>query len=119
MIGLVGSVCVEKAWAQATSSHGNVLAYEASMKCFVANGHAAGLRNRAGQPRQAAAYDASARVAFDAATNLGRTLGYTNRRINQDFGLVQSRELPPMVADTAYFQRAVATCRALGLMPQI
>lgn len=93
-------------------------AYEAALKCFVANGHASGLRTRAGQTSLAAAYDASARTSFDAATRLGRRLGYSGQRIDQDFGIVQARELPQMVTDTAYFRQAVATCRALGLMPR-
>ncbi|MGA0546826.1 hypothetical protein ACO2Q1_16265 [Brevundimonas sp. VNH65] len=103
--------------AQATP-RGNALAYEAALKCFVANGHASGLRARAGEPQRAAAYDLSARQSFDAATRLGQLLGYSNQRISQDFGLVQSRELPAMVADAAYFRQTVATCRALGLMPR-
>jgi hypothetical protein len=101
----------------ATATKATPEAYAAAMKCFVANGHAEGMKQRSGDAAAAARYEAGSRASFDAALKLGQTLGYTNRRMNQDFEMVQVRELPPMVTDTDYFRRAVATCRTLGLMP--
>lgn len=95
----------------------NENAYAAAMKCFVANGRATGMRQRAGDAAGAARYEASGRSSFDAAMQLGRRLGYPNHRMNQDFDLVQLRELPLMVSDAAYFREAVTMCRSLGLMP--
>tara|TARA_R110002051_G_scaffold269600_1_gene329789 strand:- start:4808 stop:5197 length:390 start_codon:yes stop_codon:yes gene_type:complete len=91
-------------------------AYEAALKCFVANGRAIGLQERAGDLESAARYEQKARLSFDAAVRLGQSLGFSGTRINQDLGIAQGRELPQMVSDTVYFERAVATCRALGLM---
>lgn len=118
MLALSSLVCSGLAVAQsATTAKATPEAYAAAMKCFVANGHAEGMKQRSGDTAAAARYEAGSRASFDAALKLGKTLGYSNRRMNQDFEMVQVRELPPMVTDTDYFRRAVTTCRTLGLMP--
>jgi hypothetical protein len=94
----------------------NRMAYEASMKCFVADGVARSDAMDRGQQALAASFDSKAREAFADAVKLGAVLGFDNAHINQDFGLAQSRELPKMMADSAYFRGAVGTCKALGLM---
>lgn len=86
------------------------------MKCFVANGHAMGGRERAGDSAKAAYYETKARQSFDTAVKLGNALGFTGLRINQDFGMVQARELPTIVKDESYFLSIAATCKAMGLM---
>jgi len=94
------------------------MAYEHAMKCFIANGHASGVLARSGaSPKTIDAYEVSARQAFDAALKLGGALGYSKQRITEDFGLTQTRELPPLVSDATYYSKAKATCRSLGLMP--
>lgn len=90
--------------------------YVSGMKCFVANGHAAGLRRRAGDEAKATFYEAKGKEAFDVAVGAGKTLGYDSGKISSDFGLTQARELPAMVTDKPYFLKAVADCKALGLM---
>ncbi|HEY4942286.1 MAG TPA: hypothetical protein VII56_12735 [Rhizomicrobium sp.] len=121
LLGLVALTltAADSALANSTDdavARANAMAYEASMKCFVANGHAIGLRKRAGDEAKAALSEAKARQSFDTAQKLGRLLGFSDDRINQDFALAQTRELPPMVTDDSYFLKAVATCKALGLM---
>jgi hypothetical protein len=91
----------------------SAMAYEAAMKCFVVNGTAIGEQR---DTRAKAAYEAKARYSFDVAVRLGEALGYSGDRITQDFGLMQTRELPKLVADPAHIREAVATCKALGLM---
>lgn len=91
-------------------------AYDSSLRCFVANGRAIGVQERAGDAQAAARYEQKARLSFDTALRLGQSLGFSGTRINQDLGIAQGRELPQMVNDRRYFEQAVATCRALGLM---
>lgn len=115
-IALAVSLGANAVGADDATARANTMAYRAAMKCFVANGHAVGLRQRAGDTAKAAVYESKARLSFDTAVKLGRALGYSGDRINEDFGLAQTRELPPMVTDQRYFISAVATCKALGLM---
>lgn len=108
------------AWGQTNDSptqRANKMAYDAAMKCFVANGHASGLQNEAGHPKQAERYTAGARTSFDAAQRLGKSLGYSSQRISDDIQTAQTRELLVMMRNDTYFREAVATCRALKLMP--
>lgn len=92
------------------------LAYDASIKCFVANGRATGMRSRAGDAVGAAAYEAKARRAHAVAINAGTQLGYSPAQIERQFFVAQENELPRMIRDSAYFTQAVADCRALNLM---
>ncbi|MDP1735992.1 MAG: hypothetical protein Q8L23_00975 [Caulobacter sp.] len=113
------ALCAGPAAAQSgadATARANRMAYDAAMKCFVANGHAIGLRERAGDTVKAAYYETRARLSFDTAMKLGAVLRLSGSRIDQDFRLAQTRELPPMVTDETYFLDAVATCKALGLM---
>jgi hypothetical protein len=94
----------------------NRMAYDSAMRCFVANGLIAGRARDRGDKQLQAAYEAKARASFDIAVNLGQVLGYTGSRVNQDFGLAQSEELPKLVGDEAHLERVKANCKALGLM---
>ena len=94
----------------------NRSAYGAAMRCFVADGIARGDQQDAGNEAKAAAFEAKARKSFDTAVKLGNLLGYSGSRVNQDFGMAQTYELPKMIKDTTYYRKAVATCKALGLM---
>lgn len=114
-LGVAGLLSAFPAYAQ-PNDQANRAAYGHAMKCFVANGHARGMRQRAGDEAKAAAYETKARMSFDTAVKLGRALGYSGDRMDQDFGLAQTRELPAMVSDQKYFVEAAATCKALGLM---
>jgi hypothetical protein len=114
---VVALVSTSQAMAQTgegVTPRGNVLAYQASIKCFVANGSASGERQDAGDTSNAARYERGARKAFDIAVKLGNALGYSGSRINQDLGLAQSRELPKLVADRAYNAQALNACERMG-----
>lgn len=108
---LLSSIAIADSSTQDTRA-----AYDAALKCFVANGNAEGERRRAGDQAGAARYDATAKQSFDGAVKLGRMLGLTNRQMNHDLDAVQDSELPRMVRDRSYFLDAVATCKGLGLM---
>lgn len=118
VLATVVALCAGAASAQAASAtgRGNRLAYEAAMKCYVANGAAYGERADAGDDEAAARYERAARKSFDTAVKLGGVLGFSGSRIDQDFGLATARELPKLVADQAYSRQALAVCRAIGLM---
>jgi hypothetical protein len=116
-VACVLALCAGSAIAQDGGvARANRLAYDMAMKCFVANGHALGLRKRAGDEAGASQSEVKARQSFDAAQRLGQIIGYSDDRVRQDFGLAQTRELPPMVTDQKYFLKAVAMCKAVGLM---
>ena len=102
--------------SQAATTQDTRAAYDAALKCFVANGNAEGERRDAHDAAGAARYDTTGKQSFDAAMKLGRMLGLTNRQLNRDLNAVQATELPRMVKDRAYFIDAVATCKGLGLM---
>lgn len=119
LTALVAALPTNQACAQSTDDpvmRANRGAYEAAIKCFIANGHASGLRERAGDPEKAKYYDAKAHLSFDTATKLGAALQLSGSQIDEDFGTAQARELPTMVTDQKYFGVIVANCKALGLM---
>lgn len=86
------------------------------MKCFVANGRAMGLRKRAGDVAMTRYYEDKSRQSFDTAVKLGLSLDRDRDQIEQDFSIVQVRELPEIIRNDGYFRDAIATCKALGLM---
>ncbi len=94
----------------------NEMAYSSAMKCLVADGLLAGRYRDAGDATRQRAYEASARQSFDIAEKLGEALGYSENRINQDFSLAHTEELPTLVSDAAHLRRLTASCKALGLM---
>lgn len=91
--------------------------YAAAMKCFVANTRAIGVKRRAGDAAGVARYEAGQRASYEAARVVATTLGYSDHQLDADFKRSRERELPKMLNDQTYFGEAVATCRALGLMP--
>lgn len=91
--------------------------YVASLKCFVANVHARGIRRDAGDEAGAARYETGTRASFEAAQAVASTLGYSDERMRADITRTRERELATMVRDPGYFRSAVAACRTLGLMP--
>jgi hypothetical protein len=104
------------AHAIAGSSADTQAAYQAALKCYVANGEARAERLDAGDKAGAERYYASGQRSFDGALKLGRMLGFANRRLNHDIDGTQAKELPLMVRDRKYFISAVADCKGLGLM---
>lgn len=113
---IVAALTAANASAQPTQQEAQRQAYGHSLSCFVANSHAMGISKRGGDAAKMAHYERKARLSFDNAVRLGKALGYSGTRVDQDFGIVQARELPPMVNDEAYFLKTAATCKALGLM---
>jgi hypothetical protein len=115
---VVFAISASNAGAEESAAVGraNRMAYEASMKCFVANGHARGLRTRAGDPAKAAMYERKAHDAFDMAHLAGQALGLSEDEVNADIKAVQDETLPRMVGNESYFHDAVAACKAADLM---
>ena len=115
LCALVIVVAHGTAVADDTMTRANRMAYDIAMKCFVANGVARGNSRDVGDTAQAAAYEAKARRSFNAASNLGDALRYSDKRVDQDFGLAQTQELPKLVKDGAYLRQTLATCESAGL----
>jgi hypothetical protein len=116
-VACVLALCAGTAAAQDdAAAHANRSAYEAAIKCFVADGIVAGDYRRDGNQVAQAALEAKARESFDIATRAGDALGYSGTRVYQDFGLAQAEEVPRLVREPAYFRKAAAMCKALGLM---
>jgi hypothetical protein len=119
VLAVCACVCASASTAVAQEdavARANRSAYDAAMTCFVAAGVAAGDFKKAGNVEKASALEGKARTSFDTAVRLGRSLGYTGEHMDEDFGLTQTRELPRMMSDTAYYRSEVAICKALGLM---
>ncbi len=91
------------------------MAYNTAIKCFVAYGTARGNSHDVGDLRQASAYEASARSAYDVAERLADILGYPKSKVDQDFALAQAQELPRFVQDRTYLARTITTCGLAGL----
>ena len=90
-------------------------AYDWALKCFVANGSAAGTSKDGGDAAKAAAFEDRARASFDTASALADKLGYSGSRFNQDLNLAQTHELPKIVKDIAYLRSTLATCKSLTM----
>lgn len=97
-------------------SSANRTAYAASLKCFVANGNAAGQRRDVGDAAGVRRYEAQATTAWQTSIRLGRQLSYSDAQMQADRARALDQELPRMFRDEAYFRETVATCRGLGLM---
>jgi hypothetical protein len=96
--------------------HAQRLAYEAAMKCFVANSYVSGERAKAGDAAKAASYDANARKSFDLSYRAGEALGVGEAQVKRDLDFAQANELPKMVGNLDYLKGVAATCKALSLM---
>jgi hypothetical protein len=110
------------AWSQAAASASRPnpttqAAYEAAIKCFVANGYGRRLKRDAGDMEAASRYEASAAASWEAAHVIAVSWNYPESRLTNDIDRTRERELPLMVRDAAYLRSTVATCRGLGLMP--
>jgi hypothetical protein len=94
----------------------NRMAYDAAMKCFVANGYASDERRKAGDLAKSAAYGTKARASFDLAYAAGEKIGLSDDQISRDMDYAQETELPRFIRDQRYLLETAATCKALGLM---
>jgi hypothetical protein len=94
----------------------NRLAYDSTLKCFVADGYASDERRKAGDAVKSAAYKAKARESFDLAYAAGEKIGLTDQKIGRDLDFAQETELPQFIRDQRYLLDTAATCKALGLM---
>jgi len=92
------------------------MAYDATLKCAVANGLASDDHHDAGDATKAAEYRAKARRSFDLAYQIGAKLGLSESQIARDLEFAQDSELPRMMRDRSYYLSTAATCKALGLM---
>lgn len=112
----VSALCAGSAMAQTRASQADRLAYDAALKCYVANTVAASGREAVGDSAGVERYRVNANRAFDGAMALGRSMGMSNVQLNRDLDSVEARELSRMVPDAAYFRQTVAACKAVGLM---
>jgi len=116
---LVGLCALGPALADRASdavARSNKLAYDATLKCAVANGLASDDHHDAGDNAKAADYRAKARRSFDLAYQIGAKLGLSESQIAHDLEFAQDSELPRMMRDRTYYLSTAATCKALGLM---
>jgi len=119
MLTVALALCAGALTAQPVSStEGSQLqaTYDMAVKCYIANAHARGQRQRAGDAAKADYYSNKAAQAYDAAHVVGAALWLSRTRMTADFEAAQARQLPAMVRDQAYFYAAAADCKAAGLM---
>ncbi|MEI9994919.1 MAG: hypothetical protein WDM91_10020 [Rhizomicrobium sp.] len=98
------------------AAHANRLAYDATLKCAVANGLASDDHHDAGDAAKADEYRTKARRSFDLAYKIGAKLGLADGQIARDLEFAQDSELPRMMRDRSYYLSTAATCKAVGLM---
>lgn len=113
---LLASLCFPAHASEDAAAHANRVAYDAAMKCFIADGILTADKRRQGNKAGEAAFEAKARQSFEVAVQLGQKLGYSGTRVNEDFGLAQTRETARLMSDTAYFHQTANMCKVLGLM---
>jgi hypothetical protein len=94
----------------------NRIAYDAAIKCAVANSLAGDDRHDVGDEVGASGYKDKSRRSFDLTYTLGGKLGYAQDRITRDLNFAQLSEMPKMMRDRSYFMSTAATCKALHLM---
>jgi hypothetical protein len=118
-LAVCACLCAGAATADGTDdavARANRIAYEATIKCAVANAMASDDRHDAGDEAGAADYQAKSKRSFELTYQLGGKLGLGEKRIAHDLDFAQLSEMPKMVRDRKYFLSAVATCKALHLM---
>ena len=97
-------------------SKARVDAYRWAMRCYVADAHAMGLRNRAGDGAKASYYETKAHHSFDTAVRLGRALNLTGDEITRDISTTETSELVLLMKDDGYLMKVASTCKGLDLM---
>lgn len=113
----VSSLHVPAVAAQTRPNQATLAAYEAALKCFVANGYGRSIKRDAGDMAGASRYEASAAASWEAAHVIAVYWGYSESRLTADIDRTRERELPALVRDAGYLRSTIATCRGLGLMP--
>jgi hypothetical protein len=115
---LTACACLGAATAMADDAamRANRIAYEATIKCAVANAIASDDRHDVGDEDGASDYQKKSRRSFDLTYQLGGKLGLDEKRIAHDLDFAQLSEFPRMMRDRKYFLSAVATCKALRLL---
>lgn len=103
-------------YSATASADGTRQAYDATLKCAVANGLAKLDERDAGHASGVAEYDTKTHRSFDLAYTLGAKIGLTDNQVLNDLNAAQNSELPRMMRDRSYYVDVVATCKAMGLM---
>lgn len=101
---------------QPAADSAQLTSYRYAVRCFFANGHAATLYKRRGDTATASQYWSSAERSHQGAVALGRRAGLSDAEMAKDLDAYQSPEPARFVSDAAYFDKAVTTCKAIGLM---
>lgn len=114
---LAGTTVGQTQATSGTSTRGNQLAYEHSMRCFIANLYMVSDAQERGDQPSAEQFERRGQQVFDGAVRLGTMVGKTNAQITVDLDAVEARELPKLVRDAGYRANVVGVCRQLGLMP--
>ena len=121
VVGMLASFAFEQiALAQdgaGTDGNGDRSAYKYALECWAANGVI--VTDPVRNPRRSkdTAFDGSAKRAYDAAYLFGERLGLGKSEIAIDlktYGVVAGSA---MLRDQSYYERTLASCRQLGLMP--
>jgi hypothetical protein len=102
--------------ADAATAQGNRMAYDATLKCAVANGLAEQDERDAGHAAGAAEYETKTHRSFDLAYVLGAKVGLTDQQVLHDLDAAREIELSRMMRDRSYYLSTVSTCKAMGLM---
>ncbi len=92
----------------------NRSAYDWALKCFVANGSAAGTSKDGGDAPKAAAFEGRARTSFDTASALADKLGYSGSGSIRTWVLPKRESCQSSSRTSLTCRGTIATCKALG-----
>ena len=91
-------------------------AYDAALRCYVANGEVYSAFKRNGDTANAALFDKKAHTAYDLAYSYGGMLGFSRQKIAADLQEATDTELPKLIADSSYLTSTAKDCKYWGMM---
>lgn len=91
-------------------------AYNLAVRCFIADGFAAGNRKSDNDPDREQYFDKKADDASAAGLKVGAILGYTSKRFVDDTWSQKDALISRFNSDPQYFTQVANECKAYGLM---
>ena len=108
-------LCVSATVASASSQDVRG-AYDAALKCFVANGYLKGTFEKSGDSANASLFDARAHKAFDLAFSYGDMLHLSQQQVKADISRTSDPELRKLLTDGSYLTVIAKDCKYWGMM---
>lgn len=112
-VGVLLCTCVGTASA---SEQDIQRAYEAALKCFVANGHVQATFKESGDAANARLFNERAEKSFKLAYFWGDMLHLSQQQIKHDLDQTEDTELRKLLTDSGYLTVVAMDCKHWGMM---